>query len=102
MSSLLVRLDGNPRRKVILEYLEDPLVLVCPRRRADESVVLHRVDCQLPVFLTELDETLCKSHDVLEENVRVHHPMENHEWIGETFRKINRRRSAIGDRITLR
>src|SRR5687767_11705028 len=46
-----------PRQRP-LEQLKDPPVLVGPRGRLNEAVILHGVHGQLPVLLAQLDQAL--------------------------------------------
>lgn len=63
--SRCVGFDGHTRRQIVLEDLEDSPVLIRPRGRPDEAVILHRINRQLPVGLAQFYQFLGQSHDVL-------------------------------------
>src|SRR5688500_11398034 len=65
-------------------------------------MVLDRIDGELPVCLSELDQPLREPNDILKENVRVDHAVQDHERILQAFREVNRRRPAVCNGVSLR
>src|SRR4051794_20660982 len=74
--SLRLRLSAADRR---LEEIEDTGILIRPRIRPDEAVVLHWVGHQPPATLPELDESLRQADAILEVDVRIDHSMQDEQ-----------------------
>ena len=73
-----------------LKQVEDPRVLVGPRIGPGESMILDRIRGERPVLLSQLDQPLLESHDVLELDIRVDHAVQHNEWILEALGEEDR------------
>src|SRR4051812_42731006 len=85
-----------------IEELVDAAVFLLAARVAHEVVSLHRVHGELPIGLSELDEALRESHDILEVYVVVDHAMQHEQRVLEPLRKINGRRLPVRYAVLLR
>src|SRR5262245_48328200 len=76
--------------EVLFEQLENALVFVRPTFGTHEGVILDRIKRHRPVFLAQFDQLLRQPHRVLEEHVRIHHPVQHQQRalqpIGEEYR----------------
>ena len=83
-----------------VEQLQNPLVLVRPTGRLDESVVLDRIRRDLPIRFAQLDQPLREADAVLEVHVRVDHAVADQQASFQSLREVDRRRLPIrlGDR----
>jgi hypothetical protein len=65
-------------------------------------VILDRENADRPVLFAQFDQPLDQPDRILEQHVRVNHPMQDQQRPLQAFGEINRRALAVGLRIVLR
>src|SRR5205814_10211871 len=85
-----------------LKQSKNPLVLIRPTRRLDETVIFDGEHRHAPVFLAQLDQLLREAHRVLEVHVRIDHAVADEQRSFQSVGEVDRRRLSIRLRIILR